>query len=147
MAKFAVEANKAANALSSTTKKYTDAALIFYQQGLGTEDVKERTDATIKMANVTGEAVDEVSSYMTAVWNNFNKDGTQSVEHYGDIMTKLGAETAATQLILLSAGRAGNSTFPLYFSIISARKPTHRSKAAFCSGVLLSKTMIPPIMG
>ena len=96
MAKFAVEANKAANALSSTTKKYTDAALIFYQQGLGTEDVKERTDATIKMANVTGEAVDEVSSYMTAVWNNFNKDGTQSVEHYGDIMTKLGAETAAS---------------------------------------------------
>ena len=48
------------------------------------------------MANVTGEAVDEVSSYMTAVWNNFNKDGTQSVEHYGDIMTKLGAETAAS---------------------------------------------------
>ena len=48
------------------------------------------------MANVTGEAVDDVSSYMTAVWNNFNKDGTQSVEHFGDVMTKLGADTAAS---------------------------------------------------
>lgn len=48
------------------------------------------------MANVTGEAVEDVSSYMTAVWNNFNKDGTQSVEHFGDVMTKLGADTAAS---------------------------------------------------
>ena len=48
------------------------------------------------MANVTGEAVEDVSSYMTAVWNNFNKDGTESVEHFGDVMTKLGADTAAS---------------------------------------------------
>lgn len=96
MAAFAKEANKSAQALSSTTKKYADAALIFYQQGLSDEAVKERTNATIKMANVTGEATDQVSSYMTAVWNNFNKNGTQSVEHFGDVMTKLGADTAAS---------------------------------------------------
>ena len=96
MARFAKQANQSAQALSTTTKKYTDAALIFYQQGLNDKEVKERTDATIKMANVTGEAVDDVSSYMTAVWNNFNKDGTQSVEHFGDVMTKLGADTAAS---------------------------------------------------
>jgi hypothetical protein len=34
MAKFAKEANKAAQALSTTTVEYTDAALIYYQQGL-----------------------------------------------------------------------------------------------------------------
>lgn len=96
MERFAGYANKAAQNLSTTTKKYSDAALIFYQQGLGDQEVKERTDATIKMANVTGEAVEDVSSYMTAVWNNFNKDGTQSVEHFGDVMTKLGADTAAS---------------------------------------------------
>lgn len=96
MAEFAKQANKAAQALSSTTRKYADAALIFYQQGLSDKEVEERTNATIKMANVTGEAVDDVSSYMTAVWNNFNKDGTQSVEHFGDVMTKLGADTAAS---------------------------------------------------
>lgn len=63
---------------------------------LGDKEVQERTDSTIKMANVTGEAVDDVSSYMTAVWNNFNKDGQEAVDHYGDIMTKLGADTAAS---------------------------------------------------
>lgn len=96
MERFAEKANKSAQALSTTTKKYSDAALIFYQQGLGDKEVQERTDATIKMANVTGEAVEDVSSYMTAVWNNFNKDGDQAVEHYGDVMTKLGADTAAS---------------------------------------------------
>lgn len=96
MDKFADRANQAAQALSTTTKKYADAALIFYQQGLSDSEVEERTNATIKMANVTGEAVDDVSSYMTAVWNNFNKDGTQAAEHFGDVMTKLGAGTAAS---------------------------------------------------
>ncbi len=96
MDRFAERANKAAKALSTTTTKYTDAALIFYQQGLNDSEVEQRTNATIKMANVTGEAVEDVSSYMTAVWNNFNTDGTQSVEHFGDVMTKLGADTAAS---------------------------------------------------
>ena len=96
MAKFAEKANKAAKALSTTTTAYTDAALIYYQQGLGDKDVEERTNVTTKMANVTGEGVKDVSSYMTAIWNNFNKAGDQSVEHYADIMTKLGAETAAS---------------------------------------------------
>lgn len=96
MAKFADKANKAARALSQTTSKYADAALIFYQQGLSDNEVEERTAATLKMASVTGEAADDVSSYMTAVWNNFNKAGDQSADHYGDIMTKLGAATAAS---------------------------------------------------
>ena len=80
MGKFAEKANKAAQALSTTTVKYTDAALIYYQQGLAEQDVQKRTDATIKMANVTGEAVQDVSSYMTAVWNNFNKEGQYAEE-------------------------------------------------------------------
>jgi hypothetical protein len=39
MAKFADQANKSAKALSSTTKKYADAALIYYQQGLSDSEV------------------------------------------------------------------------------------------------------------
>lgn len=95
MSKFAVEANRSAQALSTTTTKYTDAALIFYQQGLNDKAVKERTDAVIKMANVTGEAAQEVSSYMTAIWNNF-ADGSKSLDYYADVITKLGAATAAS---------------------------------------------------
>ena len=67
MARFAEQANKSAKELSTTTNQYAQAALIFYQQGLGDKAVKERTDAVIKMANVTGEAAKDVSSYMTAI--------------------------------------------------------------------------------
>lgn len=95
MAKFAEKANQAAKALSTTTTKYTDAALIYYQQGLSDEEVQKRTDATIKMANVTGENAENVSSYMTAIWNNFD-DGSKPLEYYADVITKLGAETAAS---------------------------------------------------
>lgn len=95
MAKFAEKANKAAQALSTTTTAYTDAALIFYQQGLGDKEVEERTNTVIKMANVTGDTASEVSSYMTAIWNNFD-DGSESLEHYADVITALGASTASS---------------------------------------------------
>lgn len=95
MEKFAESANKAAKALSASTNEYTKAALIYYQQGLNDQQVKERTDATIKMANVTGESADDVSSYMTAIWNNFD-NGSKSLEYYADVMTALGAATASS---------------------------------------------------
>jgi TP901 family phage tail tape measure protein len=96
MARFAKQANISAKELNTTTREYAKAALIYYQQGLKESEVKERTDVTVKMANVTGDGAQEVSSYMTAIWNNFNKAGDESVEHYADVMTKLGAATAAS---------------------------------------------------
>ena len=96
MARFAEYANKAAKSLSTTTTAYTDAALIFYQQGLGDKDVQERTDITVKMANVTGESVTTVSDQLTAIWNNFNKEGDIAYEHYADVLTALGAKTASS---------------------------------------------------
>ena len=95
MAKFAAEANKSAQKLSTTTNNYTKASLIFYQQGLSDAEVKKRTDAVVKMANVTKESMNDVSSYMTAIWNNFD-DGSESLEHYADVMTALGAATASS---------------------------------------------------
>ena len=95
MAKFAIEANKAAKALSTTTTEYTNASLIYYQQGLSAEEVKERTDVTIKMANVSRESAETVSDQMTAVWNNF-ADGSRTLEYYADVMTALGAATASS---------------------------------------------------
>lgn len=95
MSKFAIEANKAAKALSTTTTAYTDAALIYYQQGLSDKAVKERTDATVKLANATGQSASEVSSYMTAIWNNYD-NGSKSLEYYADVITALGAATASS---------------------------------------------------
>ena len=95
MAKFAEQANKAAQSLSTTTTKYTDAALIYYQQGLSDEEVLGRTETTIKLANVSRQSTEEVSDQLTAIWNNFY-DGSQSLEYYADVITALGAATASS---------------------------------------------------
>jgi TP901 family phage tail tape measure protein len=95
MADFAAQANKAAKALSATTTEYTNAALIYYQQGLSDEEVLKRTETTIKLANVAGESAEAVSEWMTAIWNNFD-DGSKSLEYYADVITALGAATASS---------------------------------------------------
>lgn len=95
MARFAEQANKAAKALSTTTTNYTDASLIYYQQGLTDQEVLDRIDTTIKMANVAGTTAETASQQLTAIWNNFY-DGSQSLEHYADVMVKLGAATASS---------------------------------------------------
>ena len=95
MAQFATQANQAAKALSTTTTEYTNASLIYYQQGLNDQEVQERTDITIKMANVARESAETVSDQMTAIWNNFD-NGTRSLEYYADAMTALGAATATS---------------------------------------------------
>lgn len=95
MARFAEQANKAAKALSTTTTNYTDASLIYYQQGLTDQEVFDRTETTIKMANVAGTTAETASQQLTAIWNNFY-DGSQSLEHYADVMVKLGAATASS---------------------------------------------------
>lgn len=95
MARFAEQANKTAKALSTTTTNYTDASLIYYQQGLTDQEVLDRTETTIKMANVAGTTAETASQQLTAIWNNFY-DGSQSLEHYADVMVKLGAATASS---------------------------------------------------
>ena len=95
MADFAQKANKAAQALSTTTNNYAQASLIYYQQGLSGKEVEDRTAVTIKMANAAGESASKVSDQLTAVWNNFY-DGSKSLEYYADVMTKLGAYTASS---------------------------------------------------
>lgn len=95
MTKFAAEANKAAKALSTTTTAYTNASLIYYQQGLSDAEVKSRADVTIKLANVSRQSAEIVSDQMTAIWNNFY-DGGKSLEYYADVVTALGAATASS---------------------------------------------------
>lgn len=95
MARFAEQANRSAKALSASTTAYTKASLIYYQQGLDDQAVKERTDVTIKMANVSSQSAETVSDQMTAVWNNFAKGG-ENLERFADVMVRLGADTASS---------------------------------------------------
>ena len=95
MARFAEQANRSAKALSASTTAYTKASLVYYQQGLDDQAVKERTDVTIKMANVSSQSAETVSDQMTAVWNNFAKGG-ENLERFADVMVRLGADTASS---------------------------------------------------
>lgn len=95
MEKFAATANKAAKELSTSTLDYTNAALIYYQQGLNDKEVEARTNVTMKMANVTRQSAEEVSSQLTAIWNNF-AEGSDNLEYFADVITALGRTTASS---------------------------------------------------
>ena len=93
---FAEKANKAARALSATTNEYAKASLIYFQQGDTEAQAMDKAAITTKMANVTGQSAEVVSNQLTAIWNNFNKEGDVAYEHYADVLTKLGAATASS---------------------------------------------------
>ena len=95
MAKFAKQANKAAKELNTTTNKYAQGSLIYFQQGLNDKEVKERTDITTKFANVSRESLTTSSEYLTAIWNNFAK-GSKNLEYFADVIVALGAATASS---------------------------------------------------
>ena len=92
---FAKTANQMAKDLSASTRDVVSGALIYYQAGLSDEEVINRTETTIKLAQTSGESAEQISSYMTAIWNNFY-DGSKSVEYYADAISYLGAVTAAS---------------------------------------------------
>lgn len=95
MKEFADYANNAARNLSTTTTDYTDAALIYYQQGLPEEEVQARTETTIRLSQAAGISAQEASEELTAIWNNFY-DGGKSLEYYADVLVRLGADTASS---------------------------------------------------
>ena len=102
MADFAKQANKSAQALGKSTTDYTNASLIYYQQGLSDKEVRARTDTTLKAANVTGQDTSEVADELTAVWNGY-KVSAEETELYVDKLSKV-ATTTASNLEELSTG-------------------------------------------
>ena len=94
MRSFAQEANKTAIALGSSTKAYTDASLIYYQQGLGDAEAKERARITTMVANVTGQSAASTSEQLTAIWNGYKVNAAEA-ELYIDKVAKVAAQTGA----------------------------------------------------
>lgn len=102
MDRFARKANEAAKSLGASTTEYTNAALIYYQQGLSGEQVTQRTNVTTKVANVTGQNAETVSNQLTAIWNGY-KVAANEAEMYIDKVSAVAASTAAN-LAELSEG-------------------------------------------
>lgn len=94
MQTFAKEANNAAKGLGKSTRDYTEASLIYYQQGLNDTEAKARTDTTLKTANVTGQSTSAVSEELTAVWNGY-KVQAQDTEKYVDKLAAVAATSAS----------------------------------------------------
>ena len=94
MERFARIANNAAKDLGKSTKDYTDASLIYYQQGLSDEESQKRAEITLKTANVTGQSTSDVSEQLTAVWNGY-KVAIEDSEKYIDKLAAVAADTAA----------------------------------------------------
>ena len=102
MDRFAEKANNAAKSLGQSTTAYTEAALIYYQQGLSDEESQARAETTLKAANVTGQTGREVSEQLTAVWNGY-KVSAEETELYVDKLAAVAA-TTASDLEELSTG-------------------------------------------
>ena len=102
MDRFAEKANNAAKNLGTSTTDYTNAALIYAQQGLSDQEVEARTAVTLKAANVTGQSTKEVSEQLTAVWNGY-KASADEAEVYVDRLAAIAA-TTASDLQELSTG-------------------------------------------
>lgn len=89
---FSQQANEAAKALGRSTTEYTDASLIFFQQGKSAEEVKALTEATLVGANVTGMQAAETAEMLTAVMNGYQFEASRAME----VTDKLAAVGAAT---------------------------------------------------
>lgn len=102
MEKFAEKANTAAKNLGVSTKAYTEASLIFTQQGLKGKERDVRTETTMKVANVTGDDAAQVSQNLTAVWNGY-KISSEQAEAAIDKLANVAAHSASN-LAELSTG-------------------------------------------
>ena len=102
MARFAVQANEVAQNLGKSTTDYTNAALIYAQQGLSDKEVAERAAITLKAANVTGQSTEDVSEQLTAVWNGYKVTASEA-QLYVDRLAAVAA-TTASDLEELSTG-------------------------------------------
>ena len=94
MERFAETANRAAKGLGASTRDYTEAALIFYQQGLNDSQAQKRAEVTLKAANVTGQSTQDVSEQLTAIWNGYKVSNAEA-ELYIDKVAAVAADTAA----------------------------------------------------
>lgn len=96
MADFAKQANQSAQSLSTTTKAFAEASLIYFQQGDKQAEAMRKAEITTKAANVAFSAsTKEMSEMLTAVWNSYKVGGDQ-LQEYVDIMAALGAATASS---------------------------------------------------
>lgn len=127
---------KNAKELRVAADDYAYAAQIFYQQGLGDEEVERRSQITIKAAQAAGQSTQEMSQQLTAVWNTYQMQGEQ-LERAASVGARMGAETAvefkdiATAMqISASAASQMNVEYDMLAAIIATVGDTTQQSAS-----------------
>ena len=87
---------KRANELGVTTQAAYEAATLYYQQGLNTEEVNALSVETLKMARIAGLDAAEATDRMTNALRGFNMElDTASAQRVDDVYSELAANTAS----------------------------------------------------
>ena len=87
--------NKLANQLSSTTKDVAAAQLVFYQQGLGTQDALKMTEASIAISKTGGIEAGEAANRLTAAIRGYQLAASDAMD-IADKMSALDAAAASS---------------------------------------------------
>lgn len=113
MRDFSLSANEAAKSLGQTTVAYTDASLIFAQQGYNLADSEKLANLTLKVANTTGQQTSEVSEQLTS-WINGYQMSLSELEGTLDKVTKVAAVGASdTEELMTAAARVASTASTL----------------------------------
>lgn len=90
------EYTKRANELGVTTKAAYEAATLYYQQGLKTNEVNALSVETLKMARIAGLDAAEATDRMTNALRGFNMELTEAnAQRVDDVYSELAANTAS----------------------------------------------------
>lgn len=109
MRDFALYANQAAKSLGNTTTAYTNAALIYAQQGFNLEDQKTLANTTLKVANVTGVDSADVSDQVTAVMNGFQLSVEETNSAFDKLAKVANVSAADVEELATAASRSAAS--------------------------------------
>lgn len=77
MKEFAAYANQAAQSLGTTTTDFTNASLIYAQQGYDLDTSNQLSTITSKMAAVTGQSTEAASEEITSIMNGYQMNITE----------------------------------------------------------------------
>lgn len=91
--KVTKNAIEGAERLRIAANEYAQGALIFYQQGLGDDEVARRTEITAKAAAAAGSSLQDMSSQLTAIWNTYKMVGDEQ-QRAASVGAKMAADTA-----------------------------------------------------
>lgn len=102
MRDFSLYANEAAKNLGQSTTAFTDAALIFIQQGLDMDTSKYLGDLTLRMANVTQQDTATASEQITSIMNGYNMTLEETTNAI-DVLANVAAQGASDMEELATA--------------------------------------------